>query len=121
MWEKNIQHSCGQVVSTVLQWFISNFYISVRAIQYSMRTIKIKRNTRDALRVVASDNESVDKVINRLLDDYGDDLRNTTFPVGSTNVDVSADTMDRIKSFKLSEHESYDSILNRLLSVCNSK
>lgn len=83
----------------------------------SKRTIKINKDTREMLRELQSDNESVDMTIRRLFDDVNDVMQDITWVTGKTNIDISDDVAIMIKSYKITEHESFDSILRRALSV----
>ena len=86
-----------------------------------MVTIKITRGVRALLREYSRDGESVDATINRLLDDASDYMsEDMVFGDGSTNVNVSRDTMKRIKSYSVSDNESYGRILNRAYIIAKS-
>lgn len=80
-------------------------------------TIKINKDTREILREISADDESVDMVIRRIFDDVNMDLQDAVWLTGKTNVDVSVDTANMIKGYKISEFESYDSILRRVISL----
>ena len=82
-----------------------------------VKNIKIKRDTREILRECQEGKESVDAVINRVLDKVESDMINSHVLFGSTNVDVSKDTMERLKCLKVYDHESYDAVLRRALSL----
>ena len=79
------------------------------------RTIKIRRDTRELLRDVPQ--RSVDDCINFVLDSVELDLMDSHVLFGSINVDVQDETLERLKSFRVYEHESYDSVLQRALSI----
>ena len=81
-----------------------------------MITIKITRDVRESLKKYKKGNESVDMTINRLLDDVEQDMDSNDYLIGNTNININEDTMKRIKSLKIYEHESYDRILYRALS-----
>ncbi|MBP5421727.1 MAG: hypothetical protein J6Y78_04695 [Paludibacteraceae bacterium] len=86
-----------------------------------MRTIKIKNDVRDKLRVYRKDKESVDDSINRLLDEVEDKMdEDFEFGVGSTNIRVSDETMKRIKSCAVNEQESYGRILSRAFRILDA-
>ena len=63
------------------------------------------------------DDSSVDDVINRLLDVVNDSMQDTVWVTGKTNIDLDEHTMIKIKSYRITEHESYDSIIRRALSI----
>lgn len=60
--------------------------------------------------------ESYDSVINRLLDEVEDDLKNRTEVTGYFNVGVSDDTLNRLKSLKTSNNDSYTKLLTDAFS-----
>ena len=82
----------------------------------SMSTIKISKNTRVVLSSLQQDNESVDKIINDLFDNVADGL-NDDFTLGYININLSKETMNRIKSFKAYDSETYEHILLRALNL----
>ena len=82
-----------------------------------MVTIKIPREVRILLDEYSVDGESVEDTVNRLLDDVSD---NMVFDGGSININVSRDTMKRIKSYGTSGNESYGRILNRAYVIAKS-
>ena len=81
-----------------------------------MTTIKITREVRLLLEDYKVDGESMEVAVNRLLDEVMDELgTDMVFGGGSTNINVSRDTMRRIKSFSVRDGESYGRILHRAL------
>jgi len=60
---------------------------------------------------------TVDTVINKVLDEVNDEMRDTVWLTGKTTVEVSDVTAENIKSYKISEFESFDDILRRALSI----
>ena len=85
-----------------------------------MVTVKIARDVRELLRDYAVDGESVDMTVNRLLDDVEECLNSDVdFGKDSININVSRDTMVRIKSFKVRDDEPYGRILHRALVVAD--
>lgn len=85
-----------------------------------MSTIKIPANTRAVLYEIGEDKESMDRIINRLLDIVEDDLVDD-FIVGYSNINISKDTLVRIKSFKAYDSETYSHILHRALNLYMSR
>lgn len=81
-----------------------------------MKTVKISKNTRVALGNIRMDEESIDMIVNRLLDTVCDDL-DSDFTVGYININLNEDTMERIKSFKAYPTETYEHILLRALNL----
>ena len=81
-----------------------------------MKTIRISKNTRTVLDNISEDKESVDKVVNRLLDSVADGL-DGDFTVGYININLEESTMKRIKSFKAYPSETYEHILLRALNL----
>lgn len=87
-----------------------------------MRTIQIKKNVREDLKHYSYNGESVDEAINRLLDSVEDEMdKDFKFGVGTTNINLNEETMDRIKSFKLNPRESYGRIIARALKIVNEE
>ena len=85
-----------------------------------MVTITITRDVRELLREYALDGESVEATVNRLLDDTMDYLdSDMVFGNGSVNINLSRNTMKRIKSYKIRDGEPYGRILHRALIVAD--
>jgi len=83
-----------------------------------MTTIKITRDVRGLLKEYSMSDETVDDTVNRLLDEVESCMDiDMVFGNGSTNINVSPDTMERIKSFRVNENESYGRILHRALCL----
>lgn len=83
-----------------------------------MVTVKIPVIIRELLREYSVDGESVEDTINRLLDDVSDNMNNSKYSnSNSININISHDTMDRIKSLKITDNESYGKILHRAIVV----
>ena len=81
-----------------------------------MRTIQISNKVKDALTEYSKMNESYDVVINRLLDEVEDELKNRVEVDGYANVGVSDETLSRLQSLKLPYHDSYTKLLSDALS-----
>jgi len=78
-----------------------------------MKTIGISKKTRDDLRHLREDRESVNDTISRLLEnavaeEYSDEPRRT-------NIHLTEENLNRIKELKSYPTESYDSIIARLI------
>lgn len=84
-----------------------------------MHNIKITRALRKDLYEFSEYDETMDETINRLLDSVEKDLASDEVIEGFTNINVSKDTMDRIKSFKKSSSDSYDKILSKAINLYN--
>ena len=83
-----------------------------------MNSMKITTTTKEYLNVHKKKN--IDNSINELMDFVEPLLDEYYVPVERDHVvKVNKDTMDRIKSFRVSEHESYDAILRRLLYIAD--
>ena len=81
-----------------------------------MKTVGITKELREKLRNFEDDGESTDEAINRLLDIVEPYMsEDVTFDRGTTNINLSSETMMRIKSFQIREKESYGRILKRAL------
>lgn len=87
-----------------------------------MTTIKITKKVREDLRVFENDDETVEDAVNRLLDIAEPYLsEDMVFGDGSTNINLSSDTMNRIKSFQVRKNESYGRVLQRALTIVDEK
>ena len=82
-----------------------------------MVTIKIADDIKLLLNEYKLDDESFDDAVNRLLDDVGSDMSMQESNRGSININVSRDTMKRIKSYRIRDNEPYGRILLRALLV----
>lgn len=79
-----------------------------------MTTVKITKSLRKDLHEYSHYDETMDDTVNRLLDTVEDDLMNHEEVIeGFTNINLSKDTLERIKSFKKSSSDSYEKILCR--------
>lgn len=85
-----------------------------------MVTVKIKREVKVLLDDFKMIDESMDSAVNRLLDlveeDMGSDM---IFGGGSTNINLSRDTMRRVKDCGVHDRESYGRILHRALILAS--
>lgn len=81
-----------------------------------MRTIAIKTELKLLLDEYSELDESYDSLINRLLDEVSDDLNNRSVIEGYYNIGVSDDTLNRLKSLKVSKSDSYTKLLSDALS-----
>ena len=85
-----------------------------------MTTVKIGKKVREELRVFEKEEESVEDAVNRLLDLAEPYLsEDMVFGDGSTNINLSSETMKRIKSYQVRKNESYGRILQRALIIIN--
>ena len=81
-----------------------------------MKAVRITKNTRDALKEYTDIKMSYDGIINRLINEVEDYM-----PLPNEidnrflNINLHEDTMDRIKSFSLTNGESYENIIIRML------
>lgn len=78
--------------------------------------ITIKRKVQRELAEHGQYGETLDDIINRVLDEAGDISNVDPILKGSTTVKVSDETLQRIVSLKSKESESYTSVLERALS-----
>lgn len=82
-----------------------------------MTTIQVTKETREKIRAYSND-ESVDKALNRLLDESSisdEDYKRKSRRKSKTNIAISSDTFDRLKRFKLSDEESHSDTICRLI------
>lgn len=83
----------------------------------TLKTIKIDKDTREILREMQSDGESVDVTIRKLFDVVNDRMQDTVWVTGKTNINISEETAMMVKEYRINEFESYDSILRRAISL----
>lgn len=83
----------------------------------TLKTIKIDKDTREILREMQSDGESVDMTIRKLFDVVNDRMQDTVWVTGKTNINISEETAMMVKEYRINEFESYDSILRRAISL----
>lgn len=77
-----------------------------------MKTISILTDTRQQLRDMADDGESVNDVLTRLLDDMEPVVQT---PPKRTNINLSEENLERLKELKSYPTEPYNSIILRLM------
>lgn len=80
-----------------------------------MVTIMINRDVKSLLDEYKNDKESTDDAVNRLLDEVDSDLKMQEYKKGSININISRESMARIKSYKIRDDEPYGRILFRAL------
>lgn len=80
-----------------------------------MSRIRCNKQTHKKLKKYQEPNETFEETINRLLDVVGDKMLEEEVFIGQTNIILSDETKERIKSFSNKPTESYDSILDRAL------
>lgn len=81
-----------------------------------MKHITIKRTLREKIHKYANYNETVDETINRLLNEV-ENLPKEPLTKGSTSINITEDTMERLVSMKYDEKESYSSLLERIFNA----
>lgn len=79
--------------------------------------IRCNKQTHKKLKEFQNTNESLEETINRLLDLVGEEMLNEEVFLGYTNIKLSEETKERIKSYSNKPSESYESILDRALSL----
>ena len=81
-----------------------------------MRTIQVTNKTKNGLLKYADGDESFDSIINRLLDEVEDELKNREEISGYANIGVTDTTLERLQSLKMPYHDSYTKLLTDALS-----
>ena len=79
-----------------------------------MKSIKITTDVRKALKSYSDENMSYDSIIMRLIHDVADIMPMVSSSRG-VNINIHEDTMDKLKAYKLSDGESYENIIIRML------
>lgn len=83
-----------------------------------MKTLGITKELRADIRKVSADGESVNDCINRLLDEYIDDMKENISLVSRTNINISDDTYQRLVDAKVYDDEKLTRVLKRLVKLC---
>ena len=79
-----------------------------------MKTIKVSHNTKTAIKNYQQG--TYDEIINQLIKEVGDYLPLIEWEDGSkTTINLTNETVDKIKSYRLSYGESVENILIRML------
>lgn len=80
-----------------------------------MRAIKINHKLRDELKEYTDINMNYDAIVNRLIHDVSDYMPLVESDSGAINIGLHEDTMEKLKSYALTNGESYENILIRML------
>ena len=87
-----------------------------------MTTVKVTRDVRNLLKNYREGKESVDATVNRLLDLVEEDMGSCNGVYKDTvNINLSKDTMERVKGLRVYKYESYNDILVRVLSLLDDE
>lgn len=85
-----------------------------------MKAIKINYDLKEALVNYSDVNTTYDGVINRLIHEVSDYMPLVEQDTAPVNINLHEDTMDKLKSFRLTTGESYENILIRMLLISQS-
>ena len=85
-----------------------------KPIHYTMKTIGVNKGTRDLIEDVAYDGESVDETLNRLMDIMDKEVM--YLDPARTNINMSDETYERLKSFRMYPSETNMSLIYRLIT-----
>lgn len=86
-----------------------------------MKAIKINYDLKDWLRKYSQKGVTYDGTINRLIHEVSDYMPIvSTKDSGDVNINIHEDTAEKLKSYALTNGESYESILIRMLLVSKS-
>ena len=80
-----------------------------------MKAVKINRELRDELKMYPDCNMNYDAIINRLIHDVADVMPVVDSFDKPVNINLHEDTMEKLKAYRLSQGESYENILSRML------
>lgn len=80
-----------------------------------MKAVKITQDVRKMLKDYPDDNMNYDAIINRLIHDVADMMPIVDDNSNPVNINLHEDTMDKLKSYRLSKGESYENIIIRML------
>ena len=85
-----------------------------------MKPIKITRTVRDTLKDQYDINTNYDGLVNRLIHEVADEMPIIDEDKSVVNISLHEDTMDKLKSYRLSRGESYENIIIRMLLIAES-
>lgn len=92
-------------------------YIYDEILFNTMKAIKINYELRNQLKELYGQNISYDGLINRLIHDVADEMPILESNSSAVNINIYEDTMDKIKSYGLTNGESYENILIRMMII----
>ena len=87
----------------------------------TMKTLGITKELRADIREVSVDGETVDACINRLLDEYKDEMKENISFISRTNINISDDTYQRLIDSRVYEDEKLTRVLKRLIKITMDK
>ena len=82
-----------------------------------MKAVKINYDLRNELKHYTDEKMNYDAVVNRLIHDVSDVMPLIKSDSGAVNINLHEDTMDKLKAYGLTNGESYENILIRMLLV----
>ena len=85
-----------------------------------MKAVKITQDVRKMLKDYPDDNMNYDAIINRLIHDVADVMPIVDDNSNPININLHEDTMNKLKSYRLSKGESYENIIIRMLLTSKS-
>ena len=85
-----------------------------------MKAIKINHDLKKELKNYPDENMNYDAIVNRLIHEVSDYMPLTINDKGAVTIGLHQDTMDKLKSYALTNGESYENILIRMLLLSKS-
>ena len=85
-----------------------------------MKAVKITQDVKQMLKEYPDDNMNYDAIINRLIHEVADVMPTMDDNSNPININLHEDTMDKLKSYRLSKGESYENIIIRMLLTSKS-
>ena len=86
----------------------------------NMKAVRISHNTRDELRDYPDEKMNYDAIVNRLIHEVSDYMPLNIHNSSGVNIYLHEDTMDKLKSYALTNGESYENIIIRMLIMSKS-
>lgn len=80
-----------------------------------MKSIKITHELKNELKEYPDEKMNYDAIINRLIHEVSDYMPIVNDNSNAINIGLHEDTMNKLKSYRLSKGESYENILIRML------
>ena len=95
-------------------------YIYDKILFNTMKAIKINYDLRNELKDYPDEKMNYDAIINRLIHEVADYMPLSINDGNGVNINLHEDTMDKLKSYALTNGESYENILIRMLLISKS-
>ena len=82
-----------------------------------MKAIKLNKELQNELKNYVSEPMNYDGIVNRLIHETSDYMPIVTYEDSPVTIGLHEDTCDKLKSYRLTNGESYENILIRMLLI----